>query len=230
MSAAKYPALPTATSVALHKRCSPDNDTRVERRSNDGRPRRIGGQAAFAGRPQDPTNNATPGGMAQSGNLGSQGGHDMAMTLRLDTIQLRFLQDHHAAAMVTLRGDGSPHVAQVGVGLVDRPDGTRRLRSSGTRGRVRTRHLRRDPRCTLFVFDPPMCWLGLDTTVTILDGSDAPRAHLPLFRTILGLGSEQKIAWADIEVTDDELVAMMVAEQRLIYEFEIHRAYGMPER
>lgn len=148
----------------------------------------------------------------------------------LGPAQLRFLEEHHSAGMVTLRADGTPHVAQVGIGLVDRPDGTRRLWSSGTQRRLRTRHLRRDPRCTLFVFDPPMRWLGLETTVTILDGPDTPALHLPLFRTVLGLGPGQMIAWGDHEVTDDELVAMMAAQERLIYEFQIHRSYGAPDR
>ena len=51
-----------------------------------------------------------------------------------------------------------------------------------------------------------------------------------LFRTVLGLGPGQAIAWGDVQVTDDELVAMMAAGERLIYEFQIHRAYGAPGR
>jgi hypothetical protein len=49
------------------------------------------------------------------------------MTLRLDEIQLQFLRHKHHAAMVTLRANGTPHVAQVGIGLVDGPDGSHRL-------------------------------------------------------------------------------------------------------
>ncbi len=109
------------------------------------------------------------------------------MTLRLDEAELRFLNDQHHAAMVTLRADGTPHVAQVGIALVTGPDGVQHLWASGTQKRVRTRHLRRDPRCTLFVFDPPpMRWLGLETTVTIIDGPDAPGLHPRLFRAVLG--------------------------------------------
>ena len=62
------------------------------------------------------------------------------MTLPLDPAQLQFLAGHHRAAMITVRADGTPHVAQVGVGLVEGPDGTQRLWSSGTQGRLRTRH------------------------------------------------------------------------------------------
>jgi len=124
-----------------------------------------------------------------------------------------FLERHHAAAMVTLRADGTPHVARVGVGLVDG-----KLWSSGTRGRVRTTHLRRDPRSTLFVFDTENAWrwLGLETTVTILDGPDAPELNLALYRVLAG-------------EPDDlyEYLSAMKTEERLIYEFEISRSYGI---
>src|SRR2546430_6574410 len=81
-----------------------------------------------------------------------------------------FLEAHHAAAMITLRADGTPHAVRVGVALVDGM-----LWSSGTHDRVRTGHLRRDPRCTLFVFDPTRRYLTLEAIVTILEGPDAPR-------------------------------------------------------
>jgi len=42
-----------------------------------------------------------------------------------------FLERNHAAAMITLRKNGTPHVARVGVGLIDGE-----LWSSGTQGRV----------------------------------------------------------------------------------------------
>jgi PPOX class probable F420-dependent enzyme len=123
-----------------------------------------------------------------------------------------FLEDNHAAVMVTLRSDCTPHVARVGVGLVDG-----RLWSSGTQGRVRTGHLRRDPRSTLFVLDPKDAWhwLALETIVTIHEGPDAVDRNLALYRVLAG------------EPDDiDEYRQAMVDEQRLIYEFEITRAYG----
>ncbi len=69
-----------------------------------------------------------------------------------------FLEQHRSAAMATLRADGSPHVVRVGVAVVDG-----KVWSSGTRSRARTRHLRRDPRATLFVFDDR--WRGLSLVV-----------------------------------------------------------------
>ena len=59
-----------------------------------------------------------------------------------------------------------------------------KLWSSGTADRVRTRRLRRDPRCTLFVYDTGYAWLALETSVTILDGPDAAERNLRLFRVM----------------------------------------------
>jgi PPOX class probable F420-dependent enzyme len=129
----------------------------------------------------------------------------------LDERVQRFLASNHGAVMVTLRKDGRPHVARVGVGLVDD-----NLWSSGTQTRVRTAHVRRDPRATLFVMsDSPWQWLGLDCTVTIHDGPDAVDRNLALYRVLAGEPD-------DLE----EYRRAMVAEQRLIYEFAIDRAYG----
>lgn len=122
-----------------------------------------------------------------------------------------FLDEHHSAVQATTRKDGSPHVARIGVGLVDG-----KLWSSATQGRVRTGHLRRDPRCSLLVLGKdPWHWLGLDCRVTILDGDDAPELNLRLYRVLAGEPDDT-----------EEYLQAMVAEERLIYEFEILRAYG----
>lgn len=124
-----------------------------------------------------------------------------------------FLATNHGAVMTTLRRDGSPHVARVGVGLVDG-----KLWSSGTATRLRTKHLRRDPRAALAVLDAgdAQHWLGLDCTVRILDGPDAPELNLALYRVIAGRDPDDL----------DEYLSAMVAEQRLVYELEILRSYG----
>jgi PPOX class probable F420-dependent enzyme len=123
-----------------------------------------------------------------------------------------FIEHNRSAVMVTLRADGTPHVARVGVGLVDG-----KLWSSGTQGRLRTKHLRRDPRSTLFVFSDRdrQAWLGLETTVTILDGQDAPELNLRLYRVLAGEPDDL-----------DEYLRAMVDEQRLIYEFAVSHTYG----
>jgi PPOX class probable F420-dependent enzyme len=124
----------------------------------------------------------------------------------------QFLEQHHSAIMVTLKADGTPHVARILAGLVNG-----KLWSSGTQTRLRTTFLRRDPRATLCVLDDsnPYRWLGLETTVRILDDADAPQHNLALYRVLAG---EPK----DL----DEYLQAMVNEQRLIYEFHITRAYG----
>jgi PPOX class probable F420-dependent enzyme len=123
-----------------------------------------------------------------------------------------FLEKHHGAVMVTLKQDGTPHVARCGIGLVDG-----NLESSGTQDRVRTKHLRRDPRSTLFVMnhENAWSWLGLETVVTILDGEDAPELNLALYRVLAGEPEDL-----------DEYLSAMVKEKRLIYRFDIKRAYG----
>ena len=123
-----------------------------------------------------------------------------------------FLERNHAAIMVTTKRDGTAHVARVGVGLVDG-----HLESSGTKGRVRTQHLRRDPRATLAVLDGdnPWNWLGLEATVTIFDGDDAAERNLALYRVLAGEPD-------DVE----QYLAAMASEGRLIYRFTILRAYG----
>lgn len=136
-----------------------------------------------------------------------------------------FLDENHSAAMVTLRSDGSPHVVRVGVALVDG-----QVWSSGTQGRARTAHLRRNPRATLFVYDKGWRGLALDATVTILEGPDAPEQSVRLFQTMQrGMTpghSDGKLMWEGTERTLEEFKRIMVEERRLIYQFEVIRAYG----
>jgi PPOX class probable F420-dependent enzyme len=136
--------------------------------------------------------------------------------------QRAFLDDHHSAAMVTLRRDGTPHAVQVGVAVVDGA-----LWSSGTARRARTRQLRRDPRATLFVFDGRRSWLTLETVVAILDGPGSARQNLRLFQVMQGRSGADSLAWSGGELTPDEFLAAMDAEGRLIYEFDVVRAYGL---
>ncbi len=134
---------------------------------------------------------------------------------------LDFLRKHHAAAMITVAEGGLPKVARVAVALVDG-----QLWSSGTQDRVRTKRLRRDPRCTLYVHDPGFAWLALETTVTILEGPDAAQQNLRLFREMQGRPSGP-LSWFGNDLEEEAFLRTMVDEQRLIYEFEVHHAYGL---
>ncbi len=135
-----------------------------------------------------------------------------------------FIDQHPSAAMVTLRADGTPHTARVGVAVVDG-----RIWSSSTQSRLRTKHVRRDQRSTLFVFDtsPDSKWLGLETDVTILDGPDAPQLNLRLMRQMQKDRAPQgKVAWFGGMLSEEEFLARMQEERRLVYEFHVKRAYG----
>ena len=134
-----------------------------------------------------------------------------------------FLESNHTAAMTTLRRDGTPHSVRIGVALVDG-----KLWSSGTQARVRTTHLRRDPRCNVFVMEEGgFGYLALETEVHILDGADAPTQNHRLFQVMQNIGPDDQITWYGQKRTPEEFLRTMAEEQRLIYEFEIKRAYGM---
>lgn len=138
----------------------------------------------------------------------------------LSGAEIGFLERNHSAAMITLGGDGMPKAVRVGVALVDG-----RLWSSGTQDRVRTRRLRRDPRCTLFVYDDRFSWLTLETTASILDGPEAAAQNLRLFR-IMQRRPSGPLSWFGGDVDEPAFLRAMVDERRLIYEFDVRRTYG----
>jgi PPOX class probable F420-dependent enzyme len=131
-----------------------------------------------------------------------------------------FLEANHGAIMTTLRADGTPHSVRVGVALVDG-----KLWSSGTQGRIRTAHLRRDPRCTLAVIESRYGFLSLEGTATLLERADAARQSLQLFRVMQNRPSGP-LSWFGSQLDEDAFVKRMVDEQRLIYQFEPRRIYG----
>ncbi len=135
--------------------------------------------------------------------------------------EVDYLQKHHSAAMITVDPAGVAKPVRVGVALVDGL-----LWSSGTRDRVRTRRLRRDPRCTLFVFSGAFNWLGVESTVSILDGPDAPELSVRLFRVMQGR-PDGPLSWFGGELDEDAFKVRMVDEGRLIYQFDVQRTYGM---
>lgn len=123
--------------------------------------------------------------------------------------------------MITVARDGTPKVARVGAALVDG-----RLWSSATGDRLRTRRLRRDPRTVLYIHSAGPAWLAIEATVTILDGPDAPEDNLRLFRVMQGKPTGP-LQWFGGELDEGAFLATMVQEQRLIFQFEVQRAYGM---
>jgi PPOX class probable F420-dependent enzyme len=142
--------------------------------------------------------------------------------MNLTDAQRAFIEQNRSAAMITLRRDGTPHAVRVGVGFLDG-----RLLSSSTRARVRTRHLRRDPRSTLFIFDGAWQWLTLECRVNIIDNDDVPRQSVRFFRLIQPSRPDGNLMWFGRAVTEAEMLQIMVEEGRIFYEFEPLRAYGM---
>lgn len=77
------------------------------------------------------------------------------------------------ATVATLRKDGPPHLTTV---WVDRDDGHVRLNSA--KGRIKDRHLRARPECSLMLVDPddPYHWLSVEgEVVEIVDEEDPVR-------------------------------------------------------
>ena len=143
--------------------------------------------------------------------------------MQLSDTERTFLEKNHSAAMTTLRADGTPHVVRVGVAVVDG-----KIWSSGVPGRLRTEHLRRDPRSTLFVFDAGFGYLTIEARVRILDGPDAPALNVRLFEVMQAPREDTSLLrWNGQPLAYDAFLAAMEAEQRLIYEFEPRRSYGL---
>ncbi len=125
-----------------------------------------------------------------------------------------FIQEHSTGSMITVRKNGSAHVARVTIGMVDG-----KVWSTGNADRVRTRHLRTNPRATFFVFDPrSRRWVGLEGTVTIHEGPGTPEKCLVFRRAV---GQEPK----DV----DTFLREMAEVNRVVYELEVERAYGALE-
>jgi hypothetical protein len=136
--------------------------------------------------------------------------------------QLSFLEQNHGAGMITLRPDGTPAAVRIGLALVDG-----QLWSSGTQSRKRTAHLRRDPRSTLFVYEGAgFRYLTIESNVVILDGPDAPALNVRLFRVMQNRPTGP-IQWYGADKSEPEFLAQMVAEERLIYQFDPVRAHGL---
>ncbi|HEX5480306.1 MAG TPA: pyridoxamine 5'-phosphate oxidase family protein [Dehalococcoidia bacterium] len=144
----------------------------------------------------------------------------------MDQALTTFLEHNRGAAMITVRRNGAAHAVRVGIALVDG-----KIWSSGTQSRLRTRHLRRDPRSTLFVFDAAYGYASLECTVNILDGADAPELNLRLFevfqRGMTPPVPEGKVMWSGAQRDIDDFLRIMREERRLIYEFEVQRASGL---
>ncbi|WP_169239086.1 pyridoxamine 5'-phosphate oxidase family protein [Candidatus Roseilinea sp. NK_OTU-006] len=141
--------------------------------------------------------------------------------MTLDEKQIAFLEKSRAAAMITVGDDGIARAVRVGIAMVDG-----KVWSSGTQDRARTKRLRKNPNCTLFVFDNTWSYLTLETRVRLIEGPDVPALSERLFR-IMQNRPMGPLSWFGGEMDSEDFRRAMAEEGRLIYEFDIHRAYGL---
>jgi hypothetical protein len=143
--------------------------------------------------------------------------------VKLSGGQLSFLETNHTAAMITLRRDGSAHAVRCGVALVDG-----KVWSSGIPERVRTRHVRRDPRGSYFVFGQgPLC-LTTEGRFRILDGPDAIEQNVRLFQMMqAGRTAPGTLMWRGKRLDIAGSRGAMRDERRLIFELDPERIYGL---
>jgi hypothetical protein len=135
--------------------------------------------------------------------------------------QLDLIRTGHAA-MITVGSDGYAKPVRVGLGIVDGV-----LCSTGTATRRRTARLRSDPRCTLYVADAAYRYLALETTVTILDGDAGVEGTMRLVRQMQGVADDSPVTWFGETLDPEAFRQRMIDEQRILYQFEVHRAYGL---
>jgi hypothetical protein len=155
-------------------------------------------------------------------------------TEQLDERARRFLECNHFGSMTTYRPDHAPHTAHIVLALVGD-----KLWSSGTERRMRTVFLRLDPRADVLVFPTRpggystynsggfgASFLGLETTVEVLDGPEVVEQSVALFQTLQPDATPGTLRWNGVVRSLDEFRQIMRDEGRVIYEFTVIRANG----
>ena len=148
--------------------------------------------------------------------------------MELDAKATAFIKANRDAGMTALRRDGTPHMTRIVAGLVDG-----KLLSSATESRLRTKLLRRDPRCTLFFFETTPgagrafgAYMTLETTVTIHDGAEGRRRSVEYFKSIFG-STDGKVTYGGKQMTEAEALEALERDGRILYEFNVNRVYGV---
>ena len=134
------------------------------------------------------------------------------------TEALDYAREHAArGVLVTIQGNGRPQLSNISYAVGD--DGT--IRVMVTAARVKTRHLRRDPRASLYVCPDFRSWVVIEGDVELTEITtsvdDAVNDELvDTFRTILG--DREQPDW-------DAFRRQMVDERRLLIHLTPTRAY-----
>lgn len=131
---------------------------------------------------------------------------------------LDFVAGQNWGVLAAIQPDGRPHLSNVGYAFD--PD-SQLFRISITEGRVKTRHLRTDPRVTLHTASKDFwTWVAVEGTAELTPVSAAPddatvEELVTYFRAVNG----EHENW-------DEYRAAMVADRRLVVRFRPERTYG----
>jgi PPOX class probable F420-dependent enzyme len=122
------------------------------------------------------------------------------------------LRNQHRAVLATWRGDGTPQLSPVTVGL----DEAGHPEMSSRQTAYKVRNLRRDPRAYLCVFPDTFYggrWIQLDGTVRVVDLPDAMEPLVDYYRRISGEHPD----W-------DDYRAAMTRDRRVLLRMTITRA------
>jgi hypothetical protein len=131
------------------------------------------------------------------------------------------------AAMITLRPNGSAHTARIELAILDG-----QVCATGSAQLVRIRHLRDDPRCSLFVFSDHPWWLGLETEAAVADGRAAGHRLVRFLRarhpgTAPGMVTAHDDGLgADRPFTESDYLDHAEQNDLVLVTFEIVRSYG----
>jgi PPOX class probable F420-dependent enzyme len=135
-----------------------------------------------------------------------------------DRRMLAFVAEHKWGVLAAIKGDGRPHLSNVGYAYDPDAD---LVRISITETRVKTRYLRADPRVTLHVASKDFwTWVAVEgvaeLTPVAADPHDATVEELITYYR--GTAGEHP-DW-------DEYRAAMVADRRLVVRFRPEHTYG----
>jgi PPOX class probable F420-dependent enzyme len=121
-----------------------------------------------------------------------------------------FLREHHRSVLSTVRADGRPQMSAVSVAL----DDAGRAAISTREGAYKVRHIRNDPRVSLFVMSEDFwSWIQIDGTATVVSLPDAMEPLVDQYRAIAGEHPD----W-------DEYRQSMQEQRRVIVRIDIERA------
>ena len=121
-----------------------------------------------------------------------------------------FIRQHHRGVLSTVRADGRPQMSAISVSVDDEG----RPAISTREAAYKVRHVRADPRVSLFVVsDDFWNWIQVDGTATVVPLPEAMEGLVSLYRSIAGEHPD----W-------DEYRQAMQDQHRVILRIDIERA------